>query len=156
MASFRQPHYRLSHRPKLKTQTTACRVVAVDRLTSLVIIQDEKRVLTVDLRSAVGSEDGYLPNLKDLVMITGHLVVKTVSLLASTATCPVFVVYARSRQLIRLGLDLQSAVIDPKMGIAGANPNIWDDRMLDAVLIKPCEELDQHAWRESVRLASST
>ncbi len=45
----------------------------------MVIVQDEQYGLTVDLSSAVGSEDGYLPNLKDLVMVTGHLVVKKVS-----------------------------------------------------------------------------
>lgn len=67
------------NRSRLMQGLAPCSVVAVNGLTSTIIIQDEHYGLTVDLSSAIGSEEGYLPKLKDLVMITGLLIIKNAS-----------------------------------------------------------------------------
>ncbi len=48
----------------------------------------------------------------------------------------------------------QAGTAEPAIGVKGAEPTMWPDRMVDALIIKPCEELDQHAWRESIRTLS--
>lgn len=54
-------------------------VVGRDVEHSYVLIEDEELAVSVDLSNVVGMEEGYLPALKDLVMVTGELCLSDVS-----------------------------------------------------------------------------
>lgn len=95
--------------------------------------------VSVDLGSAIGEDDAYLPSLKDLVMVTGML-----------STSDVSTGNAQDRVEGQLKRCAQNIVV-PVVEASHSSPSIAETHVLRAILIKPCEELDIEDWRKAVR-----
>lgn len=83
-----------------------------------------------------------MPKIKDLVMITGELGLIVRSLDQSKK-------YVITR-LIAATFGLQDGLIMPPMEAPHSAPSVPSDQVLQAVFIKPVEELDMEAWRAGV------
>ncbi|KAL8278788.1 hypothetical protein RQP46_008857 [Phenoliferia psychrophenolica] len=96
------------------------RVIALDLEQHSLMIQDENTALIVDL-APIHDDAAWAPKLKDLIMVAGDLCLD-------------------NSVKVNVAVILQTA----------STPQLDDSRVLRAVWVKPCEDLDLPQWRTAV------